>query len=65
MSEWLIWPGWVSFGLGLAGTAFALGGFARARRVGWRSRADRTNAMWLLLFSVAMIVVGALRWVGG
>lgn len=62
--ESLLWPPWVEACAGLAGVAFALGGFGRARRLGWRNRSDQINAWGLLIFGILLTVVGVVRWLG-
>lgn len=65
MTELLGIPAWIETGAGLTGVGFALGGIARARRLGWHSAGDRLNAWLLLAFSLAVAAIGAARWASG
>lgn len=65
MMELLGIPAWIETGMGLIGLGFALGGFARARQLGWRSSSDRTNGWLLLITSLAVAIIGGLRWMTG
>ncbi len=65
MTELLGIPAWIETGAGLIGVGFALGGFARARRLGWRSEADRINCRLLLITSLGVALIGVVRWSTG
>ncbi len=64
MTDLLGIPAWLEVGAGLIGVGFALGGIARARRLGWRSRSDQINAWGLLVFGLLLAGVGIVRWTG-
>lgn len=62
--EALIWPAWVDISLGGLGIAGALWSIGR-RRAGKPMHPDAAKAdKGLLLFSLAMVIVGAIRWPG-
>lgn len=63
MIENLIWPPWIQATAGLLGLSLALAGVARAQTHGWRSRADRTSAISLLIVSIALALTGVVRWI--
>ncbi len=64
MTEMLGIPAWIEVGAGLIGVGVALGGIARARRLGWRSRSDKINAWGLMIFGLLLAWVGMVRWTG-
>ncbi len=64
MTELLGIPAWIEVGAGLIGVGVALGGIARARRLGWRSRSDQINAWGLMIFGILLACVGMVRWTG-
>lgn len=65
MTELLGIPAWIETGAGLIGFGFALGGFARARRHGWRGPADRTSNWLFLIASLGVALIGLVRWLHG
>lgn len=62
--EALIWPAWVDISLGGLGIIAALWSIGR-RKAGKPMHPDAAKAdVGLLVFGLAMVVVGALRWPG-
>ena len=54
-------PPWIEIAGGGLGVAWALSAITRARQQGWRGPQDRTSAWGLLIFSMLLVAIGAVR----